>query len=291
MISMQGRMLIKMSTMADTKRDEGLTIPGEICYDRGIEYGEDKDFQNLDICFLQRAEKLPVIVSVHGGGYVYGSTKVYQFYCADLARRGFAVINFNYRLAPKFQYPAPLEDLNAVMNWLASEACTKKYPVDLSHVFLLGDSAGAQIASQYGAIFTNPDYNAQFGFSLPDLKLLGLGLNCGMYDIPEQIRLEKGRGIWKDYLGSRVKNLPESLDVLANITKDYPPAHIMTAHGDSMKPFAQPMQDFLQKKGIRCECKIYGDEKTYHVFHVNVRSEVGRQANDEQTAFFKSLME
>ena len=43
--------------------------------------------------------KLPVIMSVHGGGWVYGDKDVYQWYCMNLAQRGFAVVNYSYRLA------------------------------------------------------------------------------------------------------------------------------------------------------------------------------------------------
>ncbi len=291
MTSLQGKILIKMSTKADTARDAGLTIPEEFVYERGISYGSDPEFQDLDICYPKEHEgKLPVIVSVHGGGYVYGSTSVYQFYCADLARRGFAVINFNYRLAPKYKYPAPLEDLNSVFGWLLSPACRETYPVDTDRIFLLGDSAGAQIASQYAAMLTNPEYAKLFSFSLPKFQILGLGLNCGIYDMMAQIRETKGKGVMKDYLGNLAKNPGKDLDVLSFITKDYPPAYLITSEADSMKPNAKPMQEFLQQKGIRCECEIYGDETTYHVFHCNVRDKIGQKANDDQCAFFKSLL-
>ena len=291
MTSLQGKFFIKMCTKADTARDAGLTIPEEIVYERGISYGPDAKYQDLDICYpKEHTGDLPVIVSVHGGGYVYGSTSVYQFYCADLARRGFAVINFNYRLAPKYKYPAPLEDLNSVLCWLLSPACREKYPVDTDKLFLLGDSAGAQISSQYAAILTNPEYQKFFDFTLPQCSIRGLGLNCGIYDMMAQIRETKGKGVMKDYLGKMAANPGKDLDVLSFITEDYPPAYLITSQADSMKPNAKPMQEFLQKKNVRCECEIYGNETTYHVFHCDVRSEIGQKANDDQCAFFKSLL-
>lgn len=61
----------------------------------------------LDLHYPEETDHpLPVIVSIHGGGYGYGTREVYHHYCADLARRGFAVVNFNYRLAPDSQFPA-----------------------------------------------------------------------------------------------------------------------------------------------------------------------------------------
>lgn len=55
---------------------------------------------------------IPVIVSVHGGGWGYGDKERYQYYCMSLAQQGFAVVNFSYRLASKYKFPAPLEDTN-----------------------------------------------------------------------------------------------------------------------------------------------------------------------------------
>lgn len=78
--------------------------------------------QRLDV-YRPRAregEKLPVIISVHGGGWVYGDKDGYQFYCMGLAERGFAVVNFSYRLAPEAKFPASLEDTNAVFRYYRS---------------------------------------------------------------------------------------------------------------------------------------------------------------------------
>ena len=62
-------------------------------------------WQKLDVYRQKDATgKLPVIVSVHGGGWVYGDKERYQFYCMDLAERGFAVVNFSYRLAPEYKF-------------------------------------------------------------------------------------------------------------------------------------------------------------------------------------------
>ena len=48
----------------------------------------------------------------------------------------------------------------------------------------------------------------------------------------------------------------------------------------------------LKEKGVRYESKVYGDEQTKppHVFHCDIRSEPGRQANDDEPRFFKSFV-
>lgn len=290
-ISLEGKRMIKFSTIADTKRDEGLTIPEDITYIDNITYGEDKEYQNLDICFPKSHEgKLPVIVSVHGGGYVYGSTKVYMYYCASLAQRGFIVVNFNYRLAPAYQFPAPLEDLNAVLNFITTNPKMKEYPFDFENVFLLGDSAGAQIAGQYSVIFSNKEYNSLFGFKLPDIKLKALGFNCGRFELLTYINKSKNKGICKDYFGKDPLRFGEKLEVEKYVTSDFPPTFIMTSQGDFMMPYAKPLEELLESKNVDCECQIYGDKNVWHVFHVNVRRDIGIKANDDQIAFFKKYI-
>ena len=91
----------KMFGEGDAKRDAGLKTPDDIIRYDDIRYGtEDDKLQMLDVYRPKGISgKLPVIMSVHGGGWVYGDKEVYQFYCMSLAQRGFAVVNYSYRLA------------------------------------------------------------------------------------------------------------------------------------------------------------------------------------------------
>ena len=122
-MSFSSWMLNKMFTLGDKKRDEGLVTPEDVERKDNIQYGPNKEWNVLDVyCPKNREGMLPVIVSIHGGGWVYGNKEVYQFYCMNLAQRGFAVVNFTYRLAPKFKFPAPLEDTNNVIRWIFDNA-------------------------------------------------------------------------------------------------------------------------------------------------------------------------
>ena len=106
----------KMFGEGDAERDAGLSTPSDVVRYDDIVYGKDPKWQCLDVYRPKfRKGKLPVIISVHGGGWVYGDKEVYQWYCMNLAQRGFAVVNFTYRLAPEYKFPASLEDTNSVM--------------------------------------------------------------------------------------------------------------------------------------------------------------------------------
>lgn len=85
----------------DAKRDAGLTTPEDVRRFDNIRYGEH-DRHLLDVYRPKDADgKLP-IVSIHGGGWVYGDKELMQFYCMSLAEHGFAMVNFSYRIAPEY---------------------------------------------------------------------------------------------------------------------------------------------------------------------------------------------
>lgn len=233
------------------------------------------------------------IISVHGGGWVYGSKEQYQFYGMRLAQRGFTFVNFNYRLAPEHKYPAALEDINQVFCFVRDHA--KEYAIDTDHLFVVGDSAGAQLSTQYLTICSNPEYAKQFPFVPSGLKVRAVGLNCGVYDTHDP-KANSDFDVFKEYVGEDLyDDTPEakarlkSLDTLHYLTVDFPPAFIMSSVHDFTLPNAQPMYEKLQSVGIDSELHIYGSkekEEVAHVFHINCRLPEADQCNDEECAFF-----
>lgn len=94
-----------------------------------------------------------------------------------LAKRGFAFINPNYRLAPEnAEFPDELDDVDRYMHWVDEHA--EEYRLDRNNVFIVGDSAGGQMAEQYVTILTNPDYAKLFSYKPLNLKFRAVGLNC-----------------------------------------------------------------------------------------------------------------
>jgi len=291
-VSFQSLMFNIGATINDYKRDKAIPLPDGITQCRNISYGSHGKWNLLDVYYPDgTADPLPTIVSIHGGGYVYGSKEIYRRYGMDMARRGFAFVNFNYRLAPKWHFPTPLWDTNSVMEWICKNAV--RYHLDPKRIILVGDSAGAQLASQYAAIASNPEYAATFPMRLPDITIRALGLNCGMYD-PKVFIGSKPSGSAKDYLGKQFDPADPRLLVLEAIGMNYPAAHITTAYYDFLKSQAQPMFEFLSEKGIPCKLDCYGSEedKTVgHVFHVTITSPEAIRCNDDAAAFFKDVLQ
>lgn len=289
-MSLQSVVFRIFCTFSDSKRDRGLKTPENIRRINNIPYGPDGKYNTLDVYRPKQKEgKLPVIVNIHGGGYVYGSTKQYQFYCMNLAQYGFSVVSFNYHLAPKFKFPTPVFDTDRVMKWICKKADI--YGFDTERVIFVGDSAGAQIASQYAAICTNKEYAEIMEICPPEFGLKAIGLNCGMYDLGESAFQKSPNGLkMNDYFTDDPTVFKNKLNVLSYITKKFPPAYILSAGGDFLKKNCIPMAELLIEKGVSCEYKIYGNETTGHVFHLNMRSDLAREANDDEIAFIKKSL-
>jgi acetyl esterase len=89
---------------------------------------------------------LPVVVYLHGGGWVAGSIATHDPFCRLLSEAsGVIVASIEYRLAPEHRYPAALEDARTAVQW-ASEHATE-WGGDPARLALGGDSAGANLAA------------------------------------------------------------------------------------------------------------------------------------------------
>ena len=290
-MSIQALMFRYSAGKSDALRDAKIPLPQGVTQHRDIAYGPNGEYNLLDVYYPEGITgPLPTIVSIHGGGYVYGSKEIYRRYGMDMARRGFAFVNFNYRLAPKWKFPSPLYDTNSVMEWICKNAAN--YHLDPSRIILLGDSAGAQMTSQYAAIAANPDYAATFPMRVPKITIRAVGLFCGMFDMKERAS-GKRTGIHLDYLGRKLSGDDPRFAVLENIRENYPPAFIATACHDFLRDCAEPMYTFLRERNIDAQWHCYGtenDKHVAHVFHVNIILPEAIQCNDDAAAFFRKYI-
>ena len=277
---------------SDRARDKGLTVPEDIIRYNDISYGPHGKWNLLDIYRPRAASDTvsPVIVSVHGGGWVYGDKDLYQYYCMDLAQKGFAVVNFSYRLAPEDPFPAAVEDVNSVFCWLADHA--EEYGIDLERLYTVGDSAGGQLSSQYIAMLTNPECAELYGFQIPAdrIRVRAAAFNCGYFQTDSDTGSDEKAAVeFRAYLGENWRSKLPMIDTLRYITSAYPPSFVMTSYYDSLKDQALLLCQRLQEQGVPFEYRLYGAEgQDYmaHVFHLNIRLPEAKMCNQEECDFF-----
>lgn len=106
----------------------------------------------LDVHVPDGAGPFPTAILVHGGGWTGGHKQQFITHIFEpLSAANFVWFSVDYRLAPKYKWPACAEDVETAMQWIFANAA--KYKVDPRRVALIGESAGGHLAS-YAALKT-----------------------------------------------------------------------------------------------------------------------------------------
>jgi len=129
-------------------QDEQKSDP-KIRFEKNLVYGKggDQDMM-LDLALPDAKEPRPCIVCVHGGGWRSGQRQDFTPIIKLLAEKGFVAATVSYRLTPKHQFPAQIEDCKAAVRWLRANA--DKYQIQKDRFGALGASAGGHLVCLMG---------------------------------------------------------------------------------------------------------------------------------------------
>jgi acetyl esterase/lipase len=148
-----------------------------------MQYG-GHNLQKYDLFYNHTDDRTkPVLVNVHGGGFVGGDKKNRDYLCNMFADNGWFVVNANYRLCPAVQVHDQISDIHSVLSTIP--ALKETHNIDDGKVVLTGDSAGAYLAGYMEAILTNKDLQQKLHLPPLDTKLSGLLLYSGAYNLPK----------------------------------------------------------------------------------------------------------
>ena len=99
----------------------------------------------LDFYHLKNSSgRPPLLLFVHGGAWAHGDRNEYMGYAIHFAQLGYATATVEYRLAPKYPFPACAEDLSDAVSFIAAHG--EEFRYDPGKVALIGGSAGAHLA-------------------------------------------------------------------------------------------------------------------------------------------------
>lgn len=160
----------------------------------------DGNSLTADIYNIQSSQKKPLLVVLHGGSWESGDSKQFIDFNNYFANSGYVVAAINYRLAPAYKSPAPMEDTRDAVAYLTQHAA--QYNIDTTNIILLGRSAGAQIALVAAYSSYNHNIKGVIDFYGPADMVWGgqVKTNSLMLDT---------RQIYKDYFGGQYNEVPQ----------------------------------------------------------------------------------
>lgn len=168
---------------SDDKRIATLTEPEGIKRICNLAYIDDGDkYHMLDVYYPENVnEKMPVIIDIHGGGWMYGDKELNKIYCLNLAKRGFVVFNISYRLVPTVTVNEQLQDCAKALKWISEHM--NEYPCDSDNIMLTGDSAGGHLAAFSAVLMTNSELREIFDVVDCNMNLTALTLTSPVADM------------------------------------------------------------------------------------------------------------
>lgn len=100
---------------------------------------------SYDLFMPDTEELLPVVICIHGGGWVSGEKSDMREIALYFAKNGFAAACPEYRLAPLYSYPAAVEDCKSFVQFLRTNATD--LGLSKSHIGSIGNSAGGYLST------------------------------------------------------------------------------------------------------------------------------------------------
>ena len=241
-------------------------LPPGIKMEKDIAYVPEGDAaQKLDLYLPETAAEkpLPLIVHIHGGGWVGGS----KFPCpaALMVLRGYAVASVEYRFSQKAIFPAQIQDCQAAIRWL--RAHSQQYNFDTEHVGVVGGSAGGHLSSLVG---TTGGKNAFPKIGGNEEQSDRVQAVCDIYgpadfstvvkqatddkNVKNIFQFNTPRDPYSSLIGTKLddKTKADAVSPVHYVSQDNPPFLILHGTHDTLVPYAQS-EEFaavLKEKGV-----------------------------------------
>lgn len=241
-------------------------VENDLSYDSAHQEG------NLDIVAPKEfSGKLPVIFWVHGGAFLGGDKSDITEYAVQVASKGFIVVNMNYELAPSAIYPTPLYQVEEAYQFIEKNA--QAYGIDMDRLYFAGDSAGAQIISQFVNVQVEEEYSSLIGIegSVSPDQIAGVLLFCGPYDVSKfgdlsdsfLINFLFDRVGWA-YIGERdwgSSDQVKQASVIDHVSAHFPPTFITDGNTGSFEEQGLELADKLNKNDVEIVDVFYSQEE------------------------------
>ena len=235
---------------------------------RDIKYGND-DPQKLDI-FPAAANKAPILVDIHGGGWRGGSKNMRSFPAIPVTKAGIMWVPRDYGLAPNYSLHQMINHVRSAIVWLYNNG--SNYGGDPSRLYVSGNSAGGHLT---GCILMSDWHN---NFDVPADIVKGACAISGIYDLQALVHAEYG---YNNELGMDIETA-QNFSPLFHLPPTGCP--LLVAYGSS-----EPNEFKRQSNGYFQAWKNKGFSASKIIVENAHHFSMGRQLADPTCKLFKAL--
>lgn len=155
-------------------------LPKEVTEIKDVSYLDDNDpGHTMDIFVRRDGAKKPILIDIHGGGFISEDKAMNRLFGNYMARLGFVVFELNVRLAyPEWTVFDQVEDIDKGVRFALE--CAAEYEGDTDQLYIAGHSSGGVLAFTECMLSSSPEMLSDFGLKERDYKYKGLITDCGL---------------------------------------------------------------------------------------------------------------
>lgn len=217
----------------------------------------ESSHQGINIRLVRPAKskkRLPLILYVHGGGWILGDKKTHDRLVRLLANETEAIVAFpSYTLSPEAQYPVALEEIYASLMHLIT--CESQYKINSKKIALAGDSVGGNMATAL-ALMIQHRGGAKIAFQCLFYPVTDAAFDTESYEMFAEgpwLTRDAMKWYWNAYLPNENKRneiyaspLRASIEALRSL----PPTFIATAENDVLRDEGEAYAHKLMQAGV-----------------------------------------
>ncbi len=198
-------------------------------------------------------DRAPLVILIHGGGWISGEKESWREEAAWYANNGFATACITYRLAPLYPFPAAVADCQSFLRHIKANA--DQYKIDPDNIAVLGNSAGGHLATMMGLC------KKGFDVEEPAESLNAVVNICGITDLtnPQDQHFDISLSFLEQFMGGSFAENPEGYSDASPVnyvTAEAPPMLIIHGDKDDVVPCGQSLELHEKLKTAGSEAHI-----------------------------------
>ena len=259
-------------------------LPEEVTEIKDVSYVDDNEpGHKLDIFVRMDGTKKPVLIDIHGGGFISEDKAMNRLFGNYMAKLGFVVFELNVRLAyPEWTVFDQIEDIDKGVRFALR--CASEYEGDTDQLYIAGHSSGGVLAFAECMLSSSPDMLADFGLKERSYKYKGLITDCGLMHFYKSSIAYWGMRKMIFPKGYKEDNRYKYLTAENNeFIQKLPKAALLTNSKDVLKKMTYYFDGVLTQKGVEHRLFEYGKDG-----HTGI---IFKPYTDENLAVLKSVRE